>query len=73
MGAAGAVTDMLHAGAAPSDIARKLLDGLGATPGLSLVPRCAPCWKVRTMCACYLASLPVTLIIYTNLKISLLH
>ena len=46
MGAAGAVTDMLHAGAAPADIAGKLLDGLGTTPGLSLVPRCAPCWQL---------------------------
>ena len=43
IGSAGAVTDMLHAGAAPADIAAKLLDGLGTSPGLSLVPRSAPC------------------------------
>ena len=43
VGAVGAVTDMLHAGAAPADIAGKLLEGLGTAPGLSLVPRRAPC------------------------------
>jgi len=37
--AAQSVTDMLHAGAAPADIAARLLDGLGMTPGFSLVPR----------------------------------
>ena len=57
VGAAGAVTDMLHAGAAPADIAAQLLDGLGTTPGLLLVPRCAPCWR-SAFCAPVFPRLP---------------
>ncbi|KAK9826750.1 hypothetical protein WJX81_004901 [Elliptochloris bilobata] len=43
VGAAPSVTDMLLSGAVPADIAARLLDGLGATPGISLVPRYGPC------------------------------
>lgn len=50
MGAAQSVTEMLHAGATPADIAAQLLDGLGTTPGFTLVPRCITamlCVKMR--------------------------